>query len=205
MIFSFIRKLTLTVFLVTLGTNCMASSESENNYTQFDVGKAGAIASTDVHVSWMTKKYPRIVALMIRIRKGWKDEHGNDLTLKYNQLLESLTGLKVIPSPPDNALPKEHKGINLHITWIERKTGKILKERDVYRDKGHGWIRSGYGTSFDLDGISLPSGNYRVIVKALHDDQRFDGTFETGICVGYLQMKYFSPVLVPRFDRAGEP
>lgn len=159
------------------------ASNGLDDLTPFNIGKAGSSSSVEVHVSLMTRNYPREISLMIVSPIEWQDKKGNDLHEKYNQLIESLAGYRA--SSPSNVRPKQHKGVRVQVVWRE-KSGKILREREVISDNQHGRVRIGGGTAFSLDGMSLSPGEYLVTVIALDDDSRFDGEFKTGIYAGYI-------------------
>jgi hypothetical protein len=185
----FTGKQTLVLVVVSLAAflaaPAMATSDSNVDVVLIDVGKAGASASIDVNVSPMTQIYPREVVLLIRPQKNnWKDKAGTLLDTKFDELMESLTGIKLLHYPGD--IPhKSHKDVQVHVTWVEKGTGRILKERDVIADNGQSKVRIGFGASFGLDSMLLPSGHYVVTVRAINNDERFDGTFETGLFSGY--------------------
>jgi len=170
----------LIVFVGVFVWVSLESKSSSDDLVPFAVGKAGATASIEVHVSWLTRSFPRVVTLMINVQKS-----ENSLQ-KLNQLMESTTGLIAVPSPGENAIPKQHAGIPLHVTWVEKKTGRDLKERDVVAQDFHGRVRVGFGEPFGLDWMLLPPGDYVVTVTAVNDDLRFDGSILAGLCVGYL-------------------
>ena len=155
----------------------MASIDSGDNLVPFDVGKAGASASYEFHVSLLTQKYPRNLYMTIGDKRNFRDNDGNSLVKKYDALMESLTGLTVI-NYKGNVPPKPHKGVRLYVVWTEKKSGKILRESIIYVDKPQ-------GRDIGVDGMPLSWGNYVVTVRALDDDPRFDTTFHFGISVGY--------------------
>ncbi len=159
----------------------MAAANAGDDLVPFDLSKAGAVASIDVHVSWLTAKYPRTIGLMISMPKGWKDENGYDLHPQINQLFESITGLIASPNP-GNIQPKPHKGIRLHVSWTDQKSGTLMEERIIYRDK-KGRVQCGFGIGLMVDAKQLPPGHYVVSVKTIDNDPRFDGTFKTGLCI----------------------
>jgi hypothetical protein len=105
---------------------------------------------------------------------------------KYDDLVESLTGATYYGLHPDNLIAKPHKGINVRVTWKDKTTGTTLREKPVVSDNGKSRIRTTIGASFLLDSARLPPGDYVVTVEALRDDERFDGTFKTGVCSGQI-------------------
>ena len=175
--FSVRRIIILIVFLAALGRTCMASPNSGNDYVPFNVGKAGATASYEFHISWLNEKYPRNLYMTIKSKDSRNDKDRNSQAEKLDALMESITGVTVI-NYKENVPPKPHKGIRLYVVWAEKESGKILRQRTIYADKSR-------GLNLGVDGISLPSGDYVVTVRALDDDPRFDGTFKVGISVGY--------------------
>lgn len=164
----------------------MASPDDNQSHpVAFDVGKAGSKASIEIHVSWvrgkLTHNNPQQVALMIL--PPHMNESNADLVAKYESLFKSLTGKNYIYK---GDVPREsHKGIKVRVIWKD-KGGKILRQQDVYSDDGNSRIKTVQGASFTLDGVVLAPGDYAVTVEALEDDSRFDGTFETAICTGYI-------------------
>ncbi|MBP1314193.1 hypothetical protein [Herbaspirillum sp. 1130] len=172
------------------------SEDTDEGFVPLDVGKAGASASIDVHVSpeGLGQHEPRFVLLMIKPPKGgWNtsnDAYNISLYRKADDLMESLTGFRPIFSPPfDNQQPAPHKGVKLHIVWTEKKSGKVLQDNivtaDTYRGSESGRIKVGFGYSLVLNGIQYAPGDYIATVTAVDNDPRFDGTFRTGIISGY--------------------
>ena len=161
--------------------------DSDKGFVPFDVGRAGATASVEVNVSWLSRKQPREVALMIKPPKeGWSLPDGTYLGHKYADLMESLTGLRTDEVQANTRIPKPHKGITFHVVWQEKESGKILREETVTRDDYHGRVKVGFGYAFTLSNrMFLTPGKYVVTVTALEDDTRFDGTFRTGLVAGY--------------------
>lgn len=181
------RSVCLTVFALAQGV-CMAqvkAKDSDEGFVPFDVGKAGASASIDVHVSWLSEKYARELAFMTKPPPGgWYRPDGTDLSPQYDDLMESLTGLRLTVDH-GGLTPKPHKGVKLHVVWAEKKTGKILKKETVVIDKTASHIpQIGIGHSFLLSTLALPRGDYVATVTALEDDPRFKGLFRTGLVAG---------------------
>lgn len=170
--------------------------DTDEGFVPFDVGKAGASASINVHMSrlGLGRNEPRFVLLMIRPPKeiGYiPDADKIEWWRKFDEVMDSLTGYKPFFSPPyDNQLPGPHKGVKLHVVWTEKESGKVLKDNvviaDSYRDAVSGRIKVGTGYSMMLGAIDYRPGNYVATITALEDDIRFDGTFRTGIIAGYI-------------------
>jgi hypothetical protein len=149
----------------------------------FQIQTAGSTATFSEHVSWLTRKYPRDIAMMIILPADWKDASRSDWRPKYDALIQRLTGLRWPYAQTQRRLA--HRGIRARVTWTDERSKQVLKVRDVLADNPFGRIKFGYGYAFDLDGMLLPVGNYLITVTALVDDPRFDGTFRTAIFAGY--------------------
>ena len=81
--------------------------------------------------------------------------------------------------------PKAHKGVKLHVVWIEKNSRKILHEETVVIDKtASRGPQVGLGHIFFLSSLALPRGDYVATVTALKDDPRFSGLFRTGLVAG---------------------
>jgi hypothetical protein len=162
-----------------------ADTNQDKDGVPFDVGKANATATIEIHVSYFRKKMtgsnPDTIALMIIPPSP--NQKDKELTQKYTDLFRSLTGKNYFYHGDEPLSP--HKGITVRVTW-RKKTGTILRQTDVYSDDGTSRIRITAGASFTLDEMSLPPGDYSVTVESLHDDSRFDGVFRTVICSGYI-------------------
>jgi hypothetical protein len=111
-----------------------------------------------------------------------KDASGSTIE-KYKSLFKSLTGKNYIYS--GDISPAPHQGIKVRVSWKDQ-SGKILRTREVYSDDGDSRIRTTAGASFTLDAMALKPGDYVVTVDVLEADSRFDGTFKTAICTGFI-------------------
>lgn len=180
-----LTALVILCFVIVGGAHLKAFAESSPDLVPFDVGRAGAAATIKIHVSrtpdTLIAKNPQLVALMILPPKH--GPAGDDLAEKYKFLFKNLTGKDYIYSGDDPIAP--HKGISVRVIWQD-EGGRILRQRDVESDDGTSRIKVVQGASFTLDGMVLPPGQYTVTVEALHDDPRFDGTFQTAICSGHI-------------------
>ena len=161
------------------------AAKSAQDLVPFDVGTAGATASIHIHVSRLrtslTHHNPDEIALMVLPKPGTQnDPHIRE---KYFALFRSLTGKSFLYEGDKPA--ESHEGITVQVTWMDAD-GKVLRQRQVYSDDGNSRIRLTAGASFSLDGMVLDAGDYVVTVKALSNDGRFDGTFQTGLCAGYI-------------------
>ena len=178
----------LVVLAAAQGVSIAAQpKDTDKGFVLFDVGKAGASASIDVHVSWLSEKYARELAFMTKPPPGgWYLADGTDIGPKYDDLMESLTGFRSLGVIPYRGQkPKAHKGVQLHVVWIKKESGKILQEETVFIDKTRSHIpKIGFGDAFFLSSLALPRGDYVATVTALKDDPRFTGLFRTGLVAG---------------------
>jgi hypothetical protein len=67
------------------------------------------------------------------------------------------------------------------VIWKDKLKNIVLTEHDVTAEKY--WIESD-NERIIVDEMSLPRGDFVVIVKTLSDNPQFDGTFKTGLVAG---------------------
>ena len=113
-------------------------------------------------------------------------DHLTYLWDRFEDLMESLSGLRADDMCQPGRHPKPHKEITVHVVWQEERSGKILREETVTRDEPCGQVGAGFGVAITLSNrMFLSPGNDVVTVTALEDSPRFDGTFRTGMVAGY--------------------
>lgn len=184
MIKIFFKKIFFIWAMLMLLEACTPLQGSSDSLVGLNIGKKGNSATINFDVSWlrlkMTRDNPQEVALMVL------SPAKNDpayLFEKYKSLYKDLTGRDYIYN--GDVAPISHRGIRVRVTWKDGE-GRIIRQKVVYSDNGNSKIRVTYGASFTLDAINLTPGKYSVTVESLDDDPRFDGTFMTGICTGYI-------------------
>jgi len=180
----FWAAVTLGLILASCAT---VTTDGREGFVPLDAGRSGAVATIDVHVSWMSRSYPRSIVLAVGLPESkWLDENSHlktDLKNKFDELISSLSGKKIFDYYDGQMKP--HKGVRFFVTWKEKRSGRVLQQGEVIADYAMSRVCTGSGTCLSIDSIPLDAGNYLVTVRVLDDDPRFDGTFETGLFAGY--------------------
>jgi hypothetical protein len=174
---------------ICLPSSSIAGSENNMTLALIDLSKAGSSAVVELHVSPISHLLARGNPVILSLQIVGPKKGREDLLPKFQDMIMSLTGTPYgALSMGQIAQPAHHREIKLHVLWRDKNSGAILQERDV--SSGHDWqgkIHIVPGPSFTLDSMSLPSGDYEIVVTTLTDDSRFDGTFVTGLCAGIVR------------------
>jgi|GEM_PF-6027183 len=169
-----------TLVIITnsfLGEECMAQPKNaDEDFVSFNVGNAGASASIEFHVDWLYCDQPREVYLLIKPFGEWQQPNS-----EMAKLIKSLSGREMFSAwqTTNEILP--HKGIRIQVTWLNKKSGDVIKNSILYRDN-LGVAHSSFN-EMDIDYAVLPVGDYVVNLTAIDDDSRFNNQSQVFIAL----------------------